>query len=52
MTYQSSHLWKRILAFEFDDPDTAFPFSKKLAQENEWSAAFAQRAIEAYRRFA
>ena len=44
-------LWQRIAAFEFDPVDAALPFSRRLARDNGWSDAFAQRAVEEYRRF-
>jgi hypothetical protein len=43
--------WNRLLALDFDAADAALPFSKRLAQENGWSAALAGRAIEEYRKF-
>lgn len=39
-------LWQRIAAFEFDPVDAALPFSRRLARDNGWSDAFAQRAVE------
>lgn len=44
-------LWKKINNFQFDEPNVSFPFSKKLAKEQQWSEAFTQKAIEEYRRF-
>ena len=41
----------RLAAFSFDEPGAAYPFSARLQRENGWSAEFAQRAIEEYRRF-
>jgi hypothetical protein len=43
--------WNRLSALDFDAAEAALPFSKRLAQENGWSAAFAGRAIEEYRKF-
>ena len=44
-------LYRRIEAFALDDPEAAFPFSAKLAQENGWHADFNRRAIREYNRF-
>ena len=44
-------LWKNIQSFEFDEPSSTFPFSKKLQQENNWSINFTNQAIEEYRKF-
>jgi uncharacterized protein (TIGR04222 family) len=45
-------LWERIKHFELDLPGVEFPFSARLAKENEWSREFSERVIEEYRRFA
>lgn len=44
-------LWKRLENFEFDRPDTALPFSGRLARENRWSQEFACRVVVEYKRF-
>ncbi len=44
-------LWQKIEQFQLDDPNATFPFSRKLAKENNWDANFAQEAIKEYRRF-
>ncbi len=44
-------LWKKIQAFEFDDPSAGFSFSNRLASENHWSSEFTLRVIEEYRKF-
>lgn len=44
-------LWKRIQAYQLDDPDAAFPFTQRLAQDNNWTHPFARRVIEEYKRF-
>lgn len=51
ISYQNDPLWLRLSAFELDDKTSAFPFSSKLAQENNWTAEFTQRAIAEYKRF-
>lgn len=44
-------LYRRLLAFEFDDPQAVLPFSRRLARDNGWTHAGALRAIDEYRRF-
>lgn len=44
-------LWIRILGFSLDAPDADFPFSKKLAKEENWSADFTRKAIDEYKKF-
>lgn len=52
MNKLSQHeLWERIEKFNLDDPHSNFPFSKKLAKENNWSASFTAGAIEEYKKF-
>ena len=43
--------WSKIQNFQLDDPDSSFPFSHRLARENDWSLSFAQEAIEEYKKF-
>jgi hypothetical protein len=44
-------LWNKIKDFELDDPGSAFPFSARLARENQWRLKFALRAIDEYKKF-
>lgn len=44
-------LWKRIKAFEIDDPDSSYTFSDRLSKENQWNTEFSLRAIEEYKKF-
>ena len=44
-------LWDKIQNFNLDDPDSSFPFSKKLTKENNWSPSFTNKAIEEYKKF-
>jgi hypothetical protein len=44
-------LWSRIACFTPDDPQADFQFTDRLARENGWSKAFAEGAIEEYKRF-
>ncbi|HEX6368185.1 MAG TPA: hypothetical protein VF006_04600 [Longimicrobium sp.] len=41
----------RIQAFSPDEPGIVFPFSARLARENGWTRAYAERVVEEYRRF-
>ena len=44
-------LWSRLQAFEFDIAGDSLTFTRRLARENDWPAAFAGRVAEEYRRF-
>lgn len=44
-------LWEKIQNFQLDEPASAFPFSKKLAKENNWSVVFTNKAIAEYKKF-
>ncbi|MBB4806901.1 hypothetical protein HNP38_002197 [Chryseobacterium defluvii] len=44
-------LWQRIVNFSIDKPDAAFPFSRKLAKEENWTLDFTKKAIEEYKKF-
>lgn len=44
-------LWKRIEEYDIDDPDSEYPFSNRLAVENNWTIKFSLRVIEEYKRF-
>lgn len=48
---KNQDLWNRIEAFELDMPGAIQPFSKRLAQENKWTYAFALESIEEYKKF-
>lgn len=48
---QNDSLWNRLLEFSLDVPDADFPFSKKLAKEEGWTADFTSKAIEEYKKF-
>ncbi len=45
-------LWERIQGFSLDEFGSVFPFSARLARENDWNKAYTQRVIEEYKRFA
>ncbi|MEQ2007585.1 MAG: TIGR04222 domain-containing membrane protein [Limisphaerales bacterium] len=42
----------RLGAYQLDDPAAALTFSERLARDNGWTARFAERAIQEYKRFA
>ncbi len=44
-------LWQRLLDYDPDNPAAAFPFSARLARENNWDLAFALEAIHEYKKF-
>lgn len=44
-------LWRRLEGFAFDRPDTELTFARRLARENGWPPAYAERVIAEYRRF-
>jgi hypothetical protein len=48
---RNPELWVRLQDIAFDDLDSAFPFTARLARDNGWSLGFARRAVEEYRRF-
>jgi hypothetical protein len=50
-TEQDAVLWQKIQHFQFDNPDAALPFSRKLALLQHWDYGFTLAAIEEYRKF-
>src|SRR6266850_4094181 len=51
MNAQHVGLWRRIEQFQLDSAEAALPFSARLARENNWPTAYAQRVIAEYKRF-
>ncbi len=51
MNEKQLHLWRSLQAFQIDEPGAEYPFSVRLAKENNWSMAFTEQAIEEYKRF-
>lgn len=48
----ASHpVWQMLRSYEIGPPEAALSFSARLARENGWSAAMAERVIAEYRRF-
>src|SRR5688500_19140185 len=44
-------LWRALQTYEIGPPDAALTFPARLARENRWSLAFAERVIGEYKRF-
>ena len=44
-------LWSKISCYSIGPADAAFGFAQRLARENGWTVAYANRVIEEYRRF-
>jgi hypothetical protein len=43
--------YRQIQQYSLDNSDAEFPFSKKLAKENNWTVEYTKRAIEEYKKF-
>lgn len=52
MNEHERDLYRRLVAFAFDEPGTPLTFAARLARENGWSRAYADRVIEEYKKFA
>lgn len=48
---ENDPLWNRLRYFTPGHPDAEFPFSRKLAREENWTESFTQKAIEEYKKF-
>ncbi|MET3876372.1 hypothetical protein [Chitinophaga sp. OAE865] len=51
INYRENALWIRIENYAIDDANAAIPFSKKLAQTENWTGDFTKDAILEYKRF-
>lgn len=51
MLLKDELLWNRIQSFSIDASNVDFPFSKKLAREENWTEIFTKKAIEEYKKF-
>lgn len=51
MLLRNEILWERLQGFSLDHPNAIFPFSKKLAKEENWTLEFTHKAIEEYKKF-
>src|SRR5262245_56631156 len=52
MNPDERELWRRIEAFDLDEPGAVHPFSARLAHQNGWTPDHTLRVIGEYRRFA
>jgi len=43
--------WRNIRDFALDKPNATYPFSRRLAEENDWTLAHALLVIREYKRF-
>lgn len=44
-------VWNALLSYKIGSADAAFPFSARLARDNGWTVAMAERVISEYKRF-
>jgi uncharacterized protein (TIGR04222 family) len=51
MDAKQSALYEKLMAFEFEQGPTSLTFADRLAKENGWRVAYAQRVIDEYKRF-
>ncbi len=47
----NTHLWRKLEAFTLDDPGAGLTFTRRLARENGWTAPYARRVVDEYKRF-
>ena len=52
MKIEKPHLHERIESYSPDEPGADFPYSARLARDNDWSPDYTQRVVEEYKRFA
>ncbi len=51
MTTDENTLWTKISSFKFDDEDSSFKFSHRLARENGWTISYSKNVLEEYKKF-
>lgn len=51
MTPEEANLYKEICDFKLDPDFAAYPLSKKLAYQYQWSGVYTYRAIQEYKKF-
>ncbi len=51
MTPEQTKLYQRIHDFSIDEKGVPYPFSLRLAKENNWPLDYTRRAITEYKRF-
>lgn len=52
MNEEQKRLWARLENYTPDESGTAYPFTKRLARDNAWTMAYAERVVTEYKRFA
>ncbi len=48
---KNNELWEKFIVLDFDAKEAKLSFCQRLARENGWSLAFAERVIYEYKRF-
>lgn len=51
LAYRGNPVWVSLSRYSIGPEDAALPFAARLARENGWSAGYAERVIEEYKRF-
>ena len=51
LSFPGHPVWAQLSHYVIGPSDAALPFAARLARENGWSAAYAARVIEEYKRF-
>ena len=51
LAYRGHPVWVSLSRYSIGPEDAALPFAARLARENGWSAGYAERVIEEYKRF-
>ena len=52
MNEEQKRLWARLENYTPDESGAAYPFTKRLARDNAWTLAYAERVVTEYKRFA
>lgn len=51
MSAVASELWQRLAAYDIGPERVSLSFAQRLARENRWSHAYADRVVREYKRF-
>src|SRR6185436_1938663 len=51
MATSAQSLLERLNSFQIDEPGVELTFAQRLARENGWSVAYAERVISEYKKF-
>jgi hypothetical protein len=51
MTHKQQELFNKLSNWQVDSIDTALPFSRRLARENNWTHTYARHVTEEYKKF-